>query len=290
MSIRERIDPDLYASFTWDTVSIAEQIAFHYFNFFTRRDHSLLASYPEELLKVVICLTGQAANRSSERAYTYQAGRIYVYKTLTTSSESALAGNRHFELIHLHFPIHKLRALADDTAFGELLLVRNKVLDIPLTPTVHHLISSLLESRYEGSLRTLQVESTLYQILFDVLATLDRQYLVALPTLPWADKIRVVKALLDQTAEFMTIASLAKQVGMNTTDLKSGFRNSYQTTIFAYQQEKKLQKAYELLLNGSLTVQEAAETCGYASLGSFSNTFLKRFGIRPSKLVKRPNE
>lgn len=289
ISAEERTNPELYTSFTWDTVSLAEAMAYHYFNFFTRQEHRLLASYPDELLKIVICLTGQAANRSSERAYTYQSGRVYVYKTLTSDSESSLPGNQQFELIHLHVPLHKLGSLATDTPFGEQLLLRNKVLDIPLTASIQQLVGSLLQSPYPDSLRRLQVESVFHQLLFDVLSTLNHKYLVALPNNPHMDKIRAVKALLDETNEFTTIASLAKQVGMNTTDLKIGFRDSYQTTIFAYQQEKNLQKAYQLLRDGGLTVQETAEACGYASLGSFSNIFLRRFGVRPSQLLKRPN-
>jgi len=56
--------------------------------------------------------------------------------------------------------------------------------------------------------------------------------------------------------------------------------------VYKYLQNKRLEKAYELLENNELTVQETAWYVGYESLGSFSNAFYKKFGYRPSEIRK----
>jgi AraC-like DNA-binding protein len=45
-------------------------------------------------------------------------------------------------------------------------------------------------------------------------------------------------------------------------------------------------KAKELLEKGAHNVSEVAVEVGYASLGSFSNAFFERFGLRPSAYRK----
>lgn len=47
-----------------------------------------------------------------------------------------------------------------------------------------------------------------------------------------------------------------------------------------------MDKAKELLLEGSHSVTDIAEAVGYASLSNFSREFKKTFGIQPSNFGK----
>lgn len=81
-----------------------------------------------------------------------------------------------------------------------------------------------------------------------------------------------------------SLEELAKLTGLNSFKLKSGFKELFGLPVYKYLHNKRMDKAYELLENKDLTVSEVAWYVGYNSLGSFSNSFYKKFGFRPSAL------
>ncbi|WP_080054382.1 helix-turn-helix transcriptional regulator [Spirosoma aerolatum] len=283
--------PGLYARFSWQHWSFEQGLSAHYFTFQTQSAHHLTTLYGEECFKIVLCISGQANIDSLQRRFSFQAGKLYLYKALGVS-ESNLQAGMAYELLHIHFPVSKLQAVIADTPLQDMLLNGNQVLSLALTPTIFSLILTLVNSEFQGALRQLQVESALYQLLFEIIKTADRTY----PPVHHAIStnqtrlIKEAKELLDTHTGYISIRQLAKEVGTNMVSLKTGFKALYKTTIFSYQQNKNLQKAYELLLVENMTIQQVSECCGYQSLGSFSNAFLRRYGHRPSALLKRPIE
>ena len=79
-----------------------------------------------------------------------------------------------------------------------------------------------------------------------------------------------------------SLCELARQVGLNDCKLKRGFRQVFSTTVFGYLHQRRMEKAWELLKLGRLTVTDVAGSVGYASLSSFNAAFKCRFGINPS--------
>jgi len=84
--------------------------------------------------------------------------------------------------------------------------------------------------------------------------------------------------------ESHTLKSLAQEVGTNTFKLKTGFKQLYRTSVFAFLREERLQKARELLYKTDLPVYKISALVGYKNHANFSATFKKRFGFPPSKL------
>ncbi len=82
-----------------------------------------------------------------------------------------------------------------------------------------------------------------------------------------------------------TLAELAIHVGINQKKLKHGFRQVYNTSVYGYFREFRMQKARELLQQGDSNVTEAAYAVGYQSLSHFSEAFKKRFGLLPKDLL-----
>jgi AraC-like DNA-binding protein len=81
-----------------------------------------------------------------------------------------------------------------------------------------------------------------------------------------------------------SLIALAKQVGMSDYRLKNGFRQKYGETPYRFIADQRMFKARQLLLERTLSVSEVAAAVGYTSLGTFSNSFYEKFGIRPSEL------
>lgn len=64
------------------------------------------------------------------------------------------------------------------------------------------------------------------------------------------------------------------------------FIREFRTTPYAYQLNRKMQIARQLLVGTSLSVGEIAEKLGYSDSHYFSNLFLKKCGCRPSAYRK----
>lgn len=99
-----------------------------------------------------------------------------------------------------------------------------------------------------------------------------------------ADRIRAAREILiGSLQEPPALPELARMAGLNPTRLTSGFRQLYGASVFEYLQEHRLQTSYAVILNGEMTVAEAAFHVGYTP-AHFSSLFRKRFGLPPSAL------
>lgn len=81
----------------------------------------------------------------------------------------------------------------------------------------------------------------------------------------------------------LTIATLAQRCGINTCDLKAGFKRRTGCTINAYLTRTRLQAAEALLAERpDLSISIVADLCGYQP-GHFSATFKKHHGVTPQQ-------
>lgn len=82
----------------------------------------------------------------------------------------------------------------------------------------------------------------------------------------------------------LTISTLARLVGLNTTKLKNGFKSEYGTSIFAFVYRLRMEEAIKLLHDTDKSVGEIAHEVGYRSISAFSAAFHKQFGLTPSQV------
>ncbi|MGB3584959.1 MAG: AraC family transcriptional regulator [Tunicatimonas sp.] len=104
-----------------------------------------------------------------------------------------------------------------------------------------------------------------------------------------SDLALIIKAkniLVDNIQENITIPELSRQVGVNTTKLKQGFKKVYGCTINEFVRNHKLTLAKELLVGGSLSVKQIAEKIGYRNYAYFASRFKERYGALPSEYMK----
>ena len=63
--------------------------------------------------------------------------------------------------------------------------------------------------------------------------------------------------------------------------LRQGFREVFNTTVFGYLRDRRLERAQQLLLEPWVTVAETARVVGYASRTSFATAFKQKYGVSP---------
>lgn len=81
-----------------------------------------------------------------------------------------------------------------------------------------------------------------------------------------------------------SIKELAHLCSTNDFKLKSYFKKVHKTTIYAYVQKLRLEKANLLLREKFLSVGEIALEVGYKHQGHFSSIFFKTYGVYPKDL------
>lgn len=110
------------------------------------------------------------------------------------------------------------------------------------------------------------------------------------PTLSISDieQMNKVKEIITSNIQQQyTIGNLAKMVGTNEQYLKIKFKTIYQTTVYQYMLQYKMEKAKSMLMHNNLTIGEIAQAVGYKHSTHFTHAFKKYFGHLP-KVIKKP--
>lgn len=97
-----------------------------------------------------------------------------------------------------------------------------------------------------------------------------------------ADKAK--KIILQNYHTPPSIKELARLCATNDFKLKKHFKKVCQTTIYAYIQKLRLEKANLLLRDNLMNVSEIANEVGYKHQGHFSAIFFKTYGVYPKDL------
>ena len=79
--------------------------------------------------------------------------------------------------------------------------------------------------------------------------------------------------MCEHISERFTIEDLARRFGMNTTTLKTVFKDVYGTSLASHIKEHRMEKAAELLAKTDISISEVSARVGYESQGKFSATF-----------------
>ncbi len=87
----------------------------------------------------------------------------------------------------------------------------------------------------------------------------------------------------------ITIEDLARETSSSARSLFRQFGRSRGQSPMAFLKEVRLRHARDLLerTESNLSVTETALACGFGNLGHFAGDYFKRFGERPSEILKR---
>ncbi len=156
-----------------------------------------------------------------------------------------------------------------------------------MTPDMQNAVYKIMSTKYKASTRQMFLKSQINELLshfFAFLATDKKEQL----TNEDKNKLFMAKDIMEKNiSNPPTLSELSKIIGLNNNKLKKNFKELFGVPVFKYLQEERLNKAYEMLSIGSESVQEVAWYVGYDSLSSFSNAFLKKFGVRPNDIKKQ---
>ena len=148
------------------------------------------------------------------------------------------------------------------------------------------LLQQILQCPYKGLTKRMYLESKaieLLALLIEEEAEIHQgEAQAALLDLDYRDRIHYAQEiLLKNLTNPPSLMELARQVGMCDYNLKRGFKEVFDTTVFGYLRDRRLERAQQLLLEPWMTVAEAARTVGYDSHASFTTAFKQKYGVSP---------
>jgi AraC-like DNA-binding protein len=145
----------------------------------------------------------------------------------------------------------------------------------------------LFTNRWNGNLKK---GTRNFSIANAIKAILPEICLTNLPlSLPLPKDIRLNKIIsfLDKNlGETILFSDLANRFGFSERSLYRLFQKDLGMSFIQYFTIRRILKAIELLLEKKLSVSEVAQAVGYSSVPTFSNTFFKILGQRPSDYLK----
>lgn len=157
-----------------------------------------------------------------------------------------------------------------------------------MTGKVRSLAYQLWNAPYRGAAKRLYLQAKVIELLAMYLDLISEEPTQnsSLPRLKPQTLARLHQAKEILTTQFIqppSLTELAQQVGLSVRTLQRGFKTLFHTTIVGYVNQRRLERAEQLLRQGNDTVAEVAMQVGYGHLGHFATAFKERFGITPSQ-------
>lgn len=226
----------------------------------------------------------------------FSSGEHNILLNPYTAKTTLYKQQRDLKIFVLSFLPERFLALAENTGpvmeglaeniAGKRTSSYKKRQNLPLTPQMHTLIEGINLSPYQGGLRKLFLQSKALELLAlqcAQLGELENRTTPVVKLFP-ADIRKVHMAreiLLHDLQNPPSMALLARQAGLNTFKLKTGFKQEFGNSVFGYLKNYRLEQARDMIREGDKTVTAVAYETGYSTLQHFSNEFRKKFGISP---------
>jgi len=247
-------------------------------------------------LGISFCLSGslRRLSDSSDQAIQLRAGGVSLGVTHEGCRRVEYAAGQRVSLIHLHIQ-PKVVSLFDEETVEQLPISLKRAIvgnnpayfqSYPMTPTMTATVQQLLHCPYQGFSQRLYIESKTLELMslyFDQL--LSQTHLrQQTSNLKKEEVDRIFHArdiLISRMDNPPTLAELAHQTGLNDRKLKQGFRQVFETTVFGYLYDYRMQQAQQLLLMPGTTIASVAQKVGHRNPEAFSVAFRRRFGTSP---------
>jgi AraC-like DNA-binding protein len=252
-----------------------------------------------DLVEMHFTLAGQGniMNKATGKEYNFKANEHNLHYTPVFIGTGAYDGNVQYKFFEVHFTTRFFIELAKDSS-PALMQFAEKIAkgdiselsqhNLPISFAMHQCIRDIMNNRFTGGLKLLFLQSKCVELL----AMQAQMYEDAVRNSPVICKSDYDKECIMYAKDYLlqhaihppSLTELAKIAGINEFKLKQGFKEVFNTTVYGYLTDYKLNKARNLLLGGEIAIKEVADRLGYSSVQHFNTAFRKKFGIPPGKV------
>ncbi len=227
-----------------------------------------------------------------------KAGEVCIFRNKNYKTSMTYTENRNFQFKSMQMPTKYFETLLSKY-FPENQIERCKSLMLThvtktqITPDMYRVLSELDSAEKYHEFKDVFIDAkmielialVLYGISYNVSQIMPRTKQGALPgSKSDIEKMENLRLHIQfNPSDVYKIPDLAEKLSMSKSKFSRLFKNLYGISIHQYIQEKRLEKAAALILEGSSNVSEAAIKSGYTNMSHFSKEFKKKFGILPKK-------
>lgn len=155
---------------------------------------------------------------------------------------------------------------------------------VPLQSAMVLAVNDILGCTFKGAVRRAYMRAKALELLTMAVDALGKKGHGIRMTLSDSDTAKIVLSravMIGNLESTLTLAELARHVGLNRTKLALGFKEVYGTSVQAFWRDTKLNRARELLQDNGTRITDVALSMGYSEISSFTRAFGKKFGISP---------
>jgi len=97
--------------------------------------------------------------------------------------------------------------------------------------------------------------------------------------------LKIKDQILSSIEQKIVVEELARDYGISESKLKRDFRTLFDTSVYQFYTQAKMDEAYRRLQTGKYSVMEVGYDLGYQNLSKFSQMFKKIKGINPKEVM-----
>lgn len=252
-----------------------------------------------DMIKLRFTLSGSGTifNEVNKKKYIFGSNQQNIIYMPELDGKGEYDTHRSYRFFEVHFSREKflhlsenscraLQVLADHVDLGHYAQIAEE--NLPISWAMQSCIQDMLNCKYTEGLKLMFLESKCIELLvlqaeaFEQAAA-EKQ---SVPAPSAYDKDCLYYArdyLIEHIHQPPSVAELAKLCGINEFKLKQGFKGLFDSSIFAYLSDYRLNHAKEMLREGR-SIKAVAFGLGYSSVQHFSNAFRKKFATTPGKV------
>lgn len=249
------------------------------------------------MVELHYCLQGTRVIHVERNQYEFVPGMCALQLIDEGKVQFEYTGNQPYQELSVGIPISTFHHYMEDISGASAryldffsLLGRKpfRLFHESINPTAAVIIRRLTQSMQTCGIKKLELECCVLELLLSAfqsflfepkhpkLSSIERQ------------KIQLARdIMLERMANPPSLFELSRMIGLNDNKLKIGFKELYGTTVFGYLREKRLEKAFLLLQQGDLNVNETSLTVGYSNPSYFSEAFRDKYGVNPGNFRRR---
>jgi AraC-like DNA-binding protein len=247
------------------------------------------------MVELHYCLQGTKVVHVGRNQYEFVPGMCALQLIDEAEAHVEFTGNQPYKELSVGIPISTFHHYMEDFSGAKHLNFFNllgrkpfRLFHESIDPAASVLIKRLTESVQTSSIKKLELECSVLELLLMVFQSFF--FKPKLPKLSSMEKQKIQQArdiMLERMMNPPSLVELSRTIGLNDNKLKIGFKELYGTTVFGYLREKRLEKAFLLLQQGDLNVNETSLMVGYSNPSYFSEAFRNKYGVNPGNLRRR---
>lgn len=158
--------------------------------------------------------------------------------------------------------------------------------NIPIPITLDTALNDIELSRMMGNASPMYLEAKVVECLSLFIRETEGKEEAKEKPVSVSDRDKIYQARDIICTEYLnppSLRDLALRVGTNECTLKAGFKQAFQTTVFNYLFDYRMNMAVHYLLDTNKTIAEVASLVGYDYQGHFCTAFKRKYNIAPSE-------